>query len=141
MRQVNTISHKGIITGVHPLKAEIISESACAACHAKGICSLGDKKKKEITHIEAPADWEPRLGQQVEIVMQTRMGFKAVWYGMGIPFLFLCVTVAVCVLCKSPEWLMGICALGVITIYYFVLSLFKDTINHEFGFTIHHIDA
>lgn len=141
MRRPSEISHRGVITGVNPLKAEIISESACASCHAKGLCSMSDKKRKEITHLVPPQDWEPYIGQPVEIVMRTKMGFKAVWYGMGIPFIVLCITVVVCVLLNAPEWLTGLCALVAMTIIYFVLYLLKDTIRYEFYFTLHNIDA
>ena len=44
----NEISHKGRIVSVTPESTivEIVSTSACAACHAKGMCGLSESKIK-----------------------------------------------------------------------------------------------
>jgi len=135
----SVIRHKGIITGTDPLKAEILTESACASCHARGYCSLGEKKHKEITRLKEPSGWEPYVGQQVYIEMRTRLGFKALWYGMALPALILGVAIALGVLFGFTELLQGLIAVMSIGIYYFVLYLLKDRIQNDFYFTVHDI--
>ena len=134
------IRHRGIITCIDPLKAEIISESACAGCHAKGFCSMSEKKRKEITRLKKPSGWDPYVGQEVYIVMRTRMGFRAVWLAMVVPCLLLGLVTGLFVWLGAPEWLTGILVITGITIYYFVLYLFKDSIHNDFYFTLHNID-
>ena len=50
MAQEN-VSHSGKILSVDPqfIQVEIVSESACGACHAKGLCGVGDQKVKQVT--------------------------------------------------------------------------------------------
>ena len=44
----DSISHRGRVVEITPemTSVEIISESACASCHAKGLCGLGESKSK-----------------------------------------------------------------------------------------------
>jgi sigma-E factor negative regulatory protein RseC len=135
----SVIRHKGVITGTDPLKAEILTESACASCHARGYCSLSEKKRKEITRLKEPAGWEPYVGQEVYIEMRTRLGFKALWYGMAFPAIILGVAIALGVLFRFAELLQGVLAIMSVGIYYFVLYLLKDRIQNDFYFTVHNI--
>jgi len=135
----SVIRHKGVITGTDPLKAEILTESACASCHARGYCSLSEKKRKEITRLKEPAGWEPYVGQEVYIEMRTRLGFKALWYGMAFPAIILGVAIALGVLCRFAELLQGVIAIMSVGIYYFVLYLLKDRVQNDFYFTVHNI--
>lgn len=141
MSRESVIKHKGVIRSVDPLVAEIISESACAACHAKGYCSMSEQKRKEITITTPPTDWTPVVGQEVEVVMRTALGVKAVWLAMGIPFLLLAAAVLGCVLLHTQEWVMGVSVLGVLTVYYFSLYLLKDRIAYDFYITLHHTNS
>ena len=135
----SVIRHKGVITGTDPLKAEILTESACASCHARGYCSLSEKKRKEITRLKEPAGWEPYVGQEVYIEMRTRLGFKALWYGMAFPAIILGVAIALGVLFRFAELLQGVIAIMSVGIYYFVLYLLKDRVQNDFYFTVHNI--
>ena len=138
MYSTKCIRHRGIITGVNPLRAEITTTGACASCHAKGVCSLGQTKQKEITRLKEPDDWQPVLGQEVFIEMHTRLGFKALWYAMVLPAIIMGVLVAGCVLLNLPEWMLGLIVLLGIGIYYFVIYLLKDRKQNVFYFTVHH---
>ena len=140
MPPVQCVRHRGIITGINPLRAEITTSGACEACHAKGYCSLGQTSIREITRLKAPEGWVPVFGQAVFIEMHTRMGFKALWYAMGLPSIILGVLVAVSALLHLPDWLLGSVALSGVGIYYFVLYLLKDRIQHDFYFTVHRIE-
>ena len=53
------ISHKGRVVSADSKKVsvEIVSESACAACHAAGLCGMSESRKK-IVEVPAPAGME-----------------------------------------------------------------------------------
>ncbi|MDD2289785.1 MAG: SoxR reducing system RseC family protein [Bacteroidales bacterium] len=140
MSSTKCVRHRGIITGVNPLRAQITTSGACTSCHAKGFCSLGQTKQKEITHLKEPVDWQPTLGQEVFIEMHTRLGFKALWYAMVLPALIMGALTTLCVLLNLPEWMLGLIVLLGIGIYYFVLYLLKDRIQNDFYFTVHHLE-
>jgi sigma-E factor negative regulatory protein RseC len=125
---------------VNPLRAEITTSGACNSCHAKGLCSLGQTKQKEITRLKEPQDWHPAVGQEVSIEMHTRLGFKALWYAMVLPAIVMGLLIAVCVLLNLPEWMMGLIVIFGIGIYFFVLYLLKDRIQNDFYFTVHHLE-
>ncbi len=44
------ISHKGRVLEVTPdvIRVEMISSSACSACHAAGLCSMSESVKKVV---------------------------------------------------------------------------------------------
>ena len=72
-----TVSHKGRVTAVTPqlTTVEIVSESACSACHAKGLCSLGEQQTKIV---EVPTSGWDMLspGDEVEVLLKASMGHK-----------------------------------------------------------------
>lgn len=137
MRSGQVIRHKGIITGIDPLTAEIMTEEACTSCRAKGYCSFSGEKRKEITYLEEPADWKPVVGEVVWIEMRTRLGFKALWFGMGLPLIILGISITLGKLLDPAEWVLGFIAIMSIGIYYFVLYLLKYRIQNDFYFTVH----
>ena len=49
-RKKDSISHDGIIVEITPdfTTVEILSSSACASCHAKGLCGMSEEEKKLI---------------------------------------------------------------------------------------------
>ena len=65
MSSSSEISHRGRIVSVTPEETvvQIVSESACAACHAKGLCSLGDATVKPAGIPEA-AGLQDRIPQE-----------------------------------------------------------------------------
>ena len=66
----NEVSHKGIVKSVTPelTTVEILSLSACAECHAKGMCGIADSEIKEISVPTDPySDHKP--GDEVEVML------------------------------------------------------------------------
>ena len=74
----NEISHKGVIKSVTPelTTVEIVSTSACAECHAKGMCGMAESKVKEISVPTDPySDYSP--GDEVQVMLKKSMGLNA----------------------------------------------------------------
>jgi len=130
------IEHKGIVQKISEDKITvgIISESACASCHAKGACTVADMKEKEVEITRFSGSFH--VGQQVTIVGRSLQGFKALFYGYVLPFLIVIVTLIASVLITNNEGLSGILALGVLVPYYFILFLCRDRMKKIFEFEI-----
>ena len=131
------ITHKGRITDITPefTTVEIISESACSSCHAKGLCGLGESKKKEIQ--VRTSGWDSYApGDEVTLVLKATMGQKAVAFGYGIPLVVLVAVLLVLLGAGVGELAAGLAAIAAVAIYYFVIWLLRDKLRNEYIFNI-----
>lgn len=137
MTSSSEISHRGRIVSVTPelTKVQIVSESACAACHAKGLCSLGDSKVKEI---ELPTrgwdNWQP--GDEVSVILRASMGHKAVWLAYVVPLILMVAALLGTLAAGGSELLAGLVAIGVLALYYLGLWLLRGRLRNEYIFNI-----
>jgi len=131
------ITHKGRILDVNPsfTTVEIISESACSACHAKGLCSLSEQKTKEI---RVPTrGWDSfSPGDEVTIGMKATMGHKAVWLAYAIPLAALVAVLMLHTAAGLSELISGLAGLSSIAVYYLGIWLLRDKLRNEFSFNI-----
>ncbi|MBO6169363.1 MAG: SoxR reducing system RseC family protein [Bacteroidales bacterium] len=129
------ITHKGRIVAIDPeiTTIEIIAESACASCHAKGLCGLGEEKVKQVQVRTSP--WTQRaVGDEVEVVLKKAMGYKAVFIAYGLPLVVLFVTLMLLGALGVGELYAGIGALGAVALCYLVLFLFRNKISKDYSF-------
>jgi len=137
MSSSSEISHRGRIVAITPeiTTVEIVSESACAACHAKGLCSLGDSTVKQI---ELPTrGWDNySVGQEVDVVLRASMGHKAVWLAYVIPLLIMVAALLGTLSAGGSELLAGLVAIGAIAFYYLVIWLLRGRLRNEYIFNI-----
>lgn len=117
---------------------EIISESACSACHAKGLCSMSEAEAKIV---EVPTSgwtrYEP--GQEVEVSLKASMGHKAVWIAYVIP-LFIMMAVLLGLTSSGMEELYaGFLAIASVALYYLLVWIFRDRLRNEYVFNIKQI--
>lgn len=131
------ISHRGRIVGITPevTTVEIISESACSSCHAKGLCSLGESKSKII---ELPTrGWDSySVGDEVEVVLKASMGLRAVWLAYAAPLVVLVAVLLVLNAFGCGEIVCGLGALAAVAVWYFVIWLFRGKLKNEYIFNI-----
>lgn len=127
------IKHDGIVLTVSDNTAhvQIVQASACAACKAKQMCMSAESQTKEMDVIPL----EPlQPGDEVEVLVQQRLGWKAVLLAYILPFVVLIS--AVFLLSRwLDEAVAGTIALCTIGLYYIVLSFFKGRLQKEFSFT------
>ena len=129
------ITHKGRIVAIDPdiTTIEIIAESACASCHAKGLCGPGEEKVKQI-QVRTSA-WTPRqVGDEVEVVLKKSMGYKAVFIAYGLPLVVLFAALMLLGALGVGELWAGLGALGAVAVCYFVLFLFRNKISKDYSF-------
>jgi sigma-E factor negative regulatory protein RseC len=137
MSSNSEISHRGRIVSITPevTTVEIVSESACAACHAKGLCSLGDSTVKQV---ELPTrGWDNfQPGQEVDVVLRASMGHKAVWLAYVMPLLVMVAVLLGTLSAGGTELLAGLIAIGAVALYYLVIRLLRGRLRNEYIFNI-----
>ena len=136
MPAANTIQHKGFIDSItdQGVRVKFISESACSACHAKGVCSAADMKDKEI--VVANADKSLRVGDNVNILMSASQGSKAVLIGYVYPFFLFLFSLLLFNASGTRELPAGLLSLSMLIPYYLGVYFFRNRINRNFNFSI-----
>lgn len=132
----NTIEHPGVverIDGRH-IYVRIMQQSACSACHAKGICSASDCEDKMIDVTDASGVYA--VNDRVMVCGQTSMGLQAVLLAFVIPMIIVLAVLFAGTALKWNEGLMGLSGLAVLVSYYVVLYCFRDKLKKKFVFTL-----
>lgn len=131
------VSHVGRIVEITPefTTVEIVSESACSSCHAKGLCSLGESKTKAI---QLPTrGWDNyKVGDEVNLTLSATMGHKAVWIAYVIPLAIMMGVLLAMVAFGAGELAAGLCAIGAVAVYYLCIKLFGKGLKNEYIFNI-----
>ena len=133
------IDHDGIIEHIDEGVAhvKIDSQSACSACHAKGICGAADQEEKFLDVPLHGIAYED--GEMVRVMVEKRMGFKAVALGYFYPFLLLMAVLILALVAGIGEMKAGLLALLSLIPYYFGLYLARKRIESSFTFSIQKI--
>ena len=134
---LDDVSHIGKIIEITPefTTVEIISSSACASCHAKGLCGVSEEKVKVISLPTDPyASYS--TGDEVEVVMKKSMGLKAVWISYVIPLFILMILILSLSSVTVHELYAGLIALGGVALYYLLIYLFRNRLSKDFVFYI-----
>ena len=153
------IKHDGIIIALNEdgtALVRIVQTSACAACKAKAMCASAESVEKEMTVVLLGDEAIGRLGNgqwavgdTVEVMVQQKMGWKAVVLAYLLPFFVMLAVMFVGngLLAMGDgatgllgdeakrEAVLGTVALCAMALYYLVLGMFKDKLQKEFSFT------
>ncbi len=105
------------------------------------MCTSTDKKEKiiEVTSPQPSPQGEGeklRVGDTVEVIVEQRMGWKAVVIAYLVPLMVLVGTLAVLDMRLESEALAGVIALGVTGVYFIVLRMFREKLQREFSFKV-----
>ena len=132
------IKHDGIIIALNEdgtALVRIVQTSACAACKAKAMCASAESAEKEMT-VVLFGDEQWAVGDTVEVMVQQKMGWKAVVLAYLLPFfVMLAVMFIGNAIWAVREEILGTVALCAMALYYLVLGMFKDKLQKEFSFT------
>jgi sigma-E factor negative regulatory protein RseC len=112
----------------------VVSQSACASCHAKGACNSSDFEDKEIEVTGFNKSYSP--GEVVTVVFKQTQGYAAVFWGYGMPFIVVLFTLIIANLLSVSELLSGLISLGVLVPYYIILYFFRNTFKKVFKFEV-----
>jgi len=133
---VSMIDHEGVIDHItgDVAHVKINSVSACASCHAKGVCSAADQKEKSL---DIPLHGKSfSAGETVRVQVARHLGFKAVGLGYFYPFLILMAILIILLTLGISELQAGLFALLSLPPYYLLLYLFRRRIGSRFSFSI-----
>ena len=145
------IKHDGIIIALNEdgtALVRIVQTSACAACKAKAMCASAESAEKEMT-VVLLGDEQWAVGNEVEVMVQQKMGWKAVMLAYLLPFFVMLAVMfigngllamgdgAIGLLGDEAkrEAVLGTVALCAMALYYLMLGMFKDKLQKEFSFT------
>ena len=135
------VAHKGRIKSVSDGKVtvEILSESACSACHAKGVCSMGESARKEVeVSVGNPESYT--VDQEVEVLLSSTLGHKAVWIAYVIPLILLVAFIMLPLSMGASEGVSALCGAAVTAFYYMMLYLFRKHLGSKWEFKIRNIN-
>ena len=105
------IEHEGIIDHLEGdiAHVKIDSVSACAGCHAKGVCTAADQEQK---YLDVPLQGAAyKQGDKVLVQVARHLGFRAVLLGYVYPFLLLMLVLIILLSAGAPELRAGSMAL------------------------------
>lgn len=137
MNTQETISHEGVVTKItdDELEIKILAQSACAACHAKSACGMGEQAEKTLL-VPRPKDKEFVLNQKVNVRMAIGQGNKAAVLAYLLPIILLLAVLFVCIGLGLGEGLSAIISFISLVPYYIVLYLRRDKLKRQFEYTI-----
>lgn len=134
---METISHKGKVTKLADgqVTVEIISESACSACHAKSVCSMGDSAVKTI-QIDVEDSSLYSEAEEVDVLLASSLGHKAVWLGYVLPLILLVAFILLPLSLGCSEGISALCGLAAVALCYSVLFFLRKRMSRKWTFTI-----
>jgi len=117
-KKTDYIDHQGVVISAEDgfVTVEILNKSACASCHAKSACSLGDVKAK-IIEIEYNYNQLYEPGEVVNVKLKKTLGYRALWFSYVIPLVILLVLLVSLTSAGFSEPVTGIAILSGISLY------------------------
>jgi positive regulator of sigma E activity len=136
MSDSKSIEHKGRIDSIdgNKINVSFVAMSACASCHAKGVCSAADMQEKSVEVLDFTKQYN--VGEEVNVTLKQSLGFRALFLGYVLPFIIVLLVLIILTVITKNEAVSGIGALSVLVPYYLILFLLKDKIRKRFTFTI-----
>ena len=141
MARDSKISHTGKVVEATSdfITVQIVSESACAACHASSLCSMSEAVEKTIS-VSTPAYEFYEIGEEVEVSLKASMGHKAVWIAYAIPLVVLMAAIGIASAAGAGELYCGLAGIGAVAVYYLLVYLFRDKLKDQYIFEISKIN-
>lgn len=133
----NKIKHAGVVDGVEGecVRVRILQSSACSACKVAAHCNASETKEKIIDVMDADASHNQK-GDQVMVVADTAVGFRASLYGYLLPLILMVVTLVGVLAATHSEGLAAVSALGILIPYYVLLFLMRNKLRNRLSFTL-----
>ncbi len=141
MSNKNEISHGGKVIhriGQGKFLVKIISQSACSGCHARGACSAADMAEKQIDTISTQ---NLQIGDEVKVIMEEKLGIKAIFYSFFLPFIVMMIVLLVLSIIGCSEITAGLFSIASLAPYYFLLYLARKRIAKDFIFRAEKIES
>lgn len=136
------IKHRGIIVSIQESHAvvKITRTSACATCSVAGHCHSSDSKEM-LVDVSIPSHAEDyHVGDTVDVYASGRMGFNAVMFAFGIPFIVMLIAIYLVYNITGGDEMTAVGGgIASLIVYYIVLYFLRDKLNDTFAFFIESI--
>ncbi len=136
------MKHSGVISKITQSAITVSLEGNvnCESCNAKAACGISESNSKEIEITSPPAGQAStfqsfNINERVDVVMQTDLGLKAVFWAYIFPFILMVVVLVVSSI-FFKEWIAGLLSLIVLIPYYFLLFVLKNSFRKAFKISI-----
>ncbi len=137
---MDVIEHEGVVSSVNgrALKVEIVSNSACASCHARGQCLSSLDSAVRVMDVTAPDGEKYDVGERVHLSITGRSGMLAVTMCYIVPLALCIVTLALLVSYGVSEGVSAAISLAVVAVYMLILFIFRRSIAQKVDIKITH---
>ncbi|MDY6122531.1 MAG: SoxR reducing system RseC family protein [Porphyromonas sp.] len=127
------------VKAVYPdrVVVRMMQMSACSGCHAKGFCSSSDCKEREV--VVPGAYPELQVGDRVELEGRETLGWWAMLLAFVFPLVVLVASVFLSLSLGLSELYAALVGLGIIALYYLLLSFFGNSLRKKFVFSLRKI--
>lgn len=131
----NPIMHTGVIRSINDdtITVAIATQDSCGNCHAKNICGLSEVSEKLI-YVKKNTE-NLHVGDEVQVVMDSSLGTKAVVLAYLLPLFILIVSLFIC-LQFTNELIAALVAISLLVCHFLVLHKYRDKIERKFSFSI-----
>ena len=133
----SALQHRGVVTSVDAdaVTVSVMAESACAGCHAKGIC--GESGAERIIRVVTPDASAYSVDDRVVVALKRQsMAMSSVVWGYIVPLLVLLVALFGSVALGFSDGVAAIASIVSVAIYYAGLYLTRKIFERKIEFTI-----
>jgi sigma-E factor negative regulatory protein RseC len=130
-KPTNLLKHEGVISKIseNSITVALKGNINCEGCKAQSACGVSDSNDKEIEIFNSHQSFH--LNEPVDVVLQSELGLKAVFWAYVFPFILLFIVLIIASLFYK-EWIAGLMALTVLAPYYLMLYVLKNTFQKAF---------
>ena len=132
-----TLQHYGVVQSVAEgrVTVSVKPESACAGCHAKGIC--GESGSERLISVRTPHASEYVVGDRVVVaLLKESMAMSSVVWGYVVPLVVLLVVLFGSVAIGFSDGVSALISLVAVAIYYVGLYICRRVFERKIEFTI-----
>ncbi len=129
--------HKGNIIKIsgNTVTVKVLQLSACANCVGKKFCTLAESKEKEIKITDENAN-QYTIGEEVQIIVQKKQLFTAVFWAYILPLLFIFAGVGIGTILNFSEANSALLSLLAVAVYYVFLYAINKILSKSLEFKI-----
>ena len=133
----SSLQHRGTVESVtnDTVIVSVMPESACAGCHAKGICGEHGEKREIVVKTPYAAEYTP--GERVIVALEhNRMGLISVVWSYVLPLIILVGVLFGARAFGVEDGIAALSSMAAITLYYVALYLMRKKFDKKIKFTI-----
>lgn len=135
MNSRDIVKHEGIVSRIskNGIVVSLKGNINCEGCKAKSACGVSESNDKEIEFFDV--DYNYKLNETVNVVLEKQLAFKAVFWAYIFPFILVILTLLITT-SFFAEWIAGLLSLFVLVPYYFMLHFLNDSFKKVFKVSI-----